>query len=161
MRSIRYSLAFLAAAVAACVVQPAAAQQTADFDGTWEGMIHIDKGDFINIPNPAPQEAKYRIAIHGPVVDVSVEMNGVMMQPPAGVFHIAQVNTNAIIFASNAHGGAEGGWTESWSILATPKDENTLIVVFSRLVNNSGFTDDKQNTKFGAHGTGEFTRVGP
>ncbi len=159
MRILGYALAVVAFAA---TIPAAYAIETPNLDGVWEGQMHFTKSSFAfaEIPDAdSPHDVKLHIEIHGPVVNVVVGDDDKSFT--AGLLHIAQVKTNAVIFGSNYLQGSGPGWTESWAIVVTAKDDKTLLVSYSRLVNNSGFPDNKDNVKFGAHVDGELTRVGP
>ncbi len=161
---VRGLLGILIAAAALAVAIPAHAVETANLDGVWEGPLHFDEKVFAFDPIPdakgPPTDVRLRIEIHGPVVNVLFGNEPGEGTP--GVFHIAQVKTNAVIFGTDYSRDDGPGWTESMAIIVTPKDDKTLLVSFSRLVSNSGFDGkDDDNTKFGIHIDGELKRVRP
>lgn len=151
-------------AVLLVLVVPAQAVETPDFDGVWEGTLHFKDSSFAfdKIPDSeSSHDVKLRIDIHGPIVNV---FYGDVDKPDdglPGIFHILQVKTNAIVFGTDYDQGDGPGWTESMAIILTPRNDKTLLVSFSRLVNNSGFDVEENNFKFGIHLDGELTRVGP
>jgi hypothetical protein len=151
--------------VAFAAMMPAAqAVETPDLDGVWEGTLHFRASSFAfdEIPDAKlPQDARLRIEIHGPVVNVILGDGDKSGDGSPGFFHIEQVKTNAIIFGTDYRQGDGPGWTESFAIIVTPKDDKTLLVSYSRLVNNSGFSGDEPNLKFATHVDGELTRVRP
>jgi hypothetical protein len=156
----------LGAALAALLVAatPAFAVETANLDGVWQGSLHFTPASFAFDPIPdakSVHDVVLRVEIHGPVVNVYFGGTASPDDGLQGVFHIAQVKTNAVIFGTNYSQGDGPGWTESMTLIVTPKDDKTLLVSFSRLVNNSGDTDAMQNVKFAEHVDGALTRVGP
>lgn len=158
-------LSIVLAAAAFATASAAHAVETPNLDGAWEGSLHFTKSVFAfdEIPdtNAPPQDVKLRIEIHGPVVRVFFGSDPTDEGSP-GEFHIAQVKTNAIIFGTRYLRDDGPGWTESMVAIVTPKDDKTLLVSFSRLVNNSGFeSGDGKNLKFGIHVDSELKRVGP
>ncbi len=160
MRKLVFALAGLAFAA---MTPSAHAVQTANFDGVWEGALNFKEASFAFDPIPdakSAKDVKLRIEIHGPVVAIGFGDTGKSEDESAGSFHIAQVKANAVIFGTRTVPGDGPGWTESWAIIITPRDDKTLLVSFSRLVSNSGFPDDKMNVKFATHIDGELTRVG-
>ena len=160
-RKQKLGVAFAAAAFAA-LTAPAYALDTPNLDGVWEGTLHFQKSSFAfdHIPDAkSPQNARLRIEIHGPVVNLILGGGGNSGSP--GFFHIEQVKTNAIIFGTDYRQGDGPGWTESFAVIVTPKDDKMLLVSFSRLVNNSGSGKAGDNIKFETHVDSELTRVGP
>jgi hypothetical protein len=145
-------------------MRTAEAVETPNLDGVWEGTLHFTESSFSfdQIPDAkSTHEAKLRVEIHGPVVAVFYGNSDKTDGGTPGIFHIAQVKTNAIIFGTNYEQGDGPGWTESIALIVTPKDDKTLLVSFSRLVNNSGFDGQGNNVKFGIHLDGELARVDP
>ena len=143
---------------------PAQAVETPNLDGTWQGQLPITQASFAFDPIGDAKNAHdvvLRVEIHGPVVNVYF---GDVSNPDAGqpgVFHIAQVKTNAVIFGTHSSLDDGPGWTETMTLIVTPKDDKTLRVSFSRLVNNSGFHDGKDHPTFALHADTELTRIGP
>jgi len=167
------ALAVLAIVFAASSTMPASAnlathpeqepapgsQKIVPFDGVWEGSIFFDKEAFL-APTSTPAEgAPMRIEIHGPVVRVfAKEVGGDFEEVKPGLFHIAPVSTNAVIFATQDE-AMSSGWVESWVFVVTQKDEHTLVVEYSRLVNNVETPPSDPQSKFGTRGVGEFKLV--
>ncbi|HJW41318.1 MAG TPA: hypothetical protein VJ476_08830 [Rhizomicrobium sp.] len=161
---MRKLLVALATAAFAAMTPAAHAIDTPNLDGAWEGSLHFQKSSFA-FDKVADAESihdvKLHIDIHGPVITLTFGDADKSDDGSPGVFHIAQVKTNAVIFGTRYLPGDGPGWTESWALIVTPRDDKTLLVSFSRLVSNSGFPDDKANIKFSTHVDGELTRVGP
>ena len=161
---MRKLLSALAAVAFAAMALPAQAVETPNFDGVWEGALHFKESSFAFDVVPdgkSPSDVKLRLEIHGPVVAIDFGDSDKSGEDTSGPFHIAQVKANAVIFGTRYLEGDGPGWTESWAIIITPRDDKTLLVSFSRLVSNTGFPDDKSNLKFSTHVDGELTRVGP
>ena len=112
---------------------PAPQKQTPSFDGLWQGVIKFDKEAFLADTSTPPAGKTFRLEIHDVVVRVFAEEGGTMTEAKPGKFHIAQVDANAVIFATDSDPGA---WVESWVFVITKKDDNALIAEYSRLVNN-------------------------
>lgn len=140
------------------VPPPQSVQVAVPFDGTWEGTIFFDKEAFLNKTGTPPEGLVVRIEIHDAIVRVFLKSDGDIAEMKPGAFHIAPVETNAVIFATDA---APEAWVETWAFVVTQKDKNTLIVEYSRLVNNVGVSSDLPESKFGTRGTGEFKRIDP
>jgi hypothetical protein len=100
-----------------------------------------------------------RIEIHGVVVRVFAQDGSNFQEVMPGGFHIAPVQANAVIFATDF--AQQGGWVETWAFAVTLKDDHTLIAEYSRIVNNVGVPADQPESKFAARGTGEFKRAAP
>lgn len=132
-------------------------QQVVPFDGTWEGTIVFDKEAFLVATSTPAEGLPMRIEIHDAVVRVFVKEGDDFVESKPGLFHIAPVQANAVIFATEASPG--DGWVESWVFVVTQKDDHTLIVEYSRLVNNVGTPLTDPSSKFGTRGVGEFERV--
>lgn len=139
-------------------VQTQAAAQVYPFDGLWEGTILFDKEALLVASSTPAEGVTMRIEIHDAVVRVFIKEDDGFQEVDAGAFHIAPVSANAVIFATEA--AQSGPWVESWAFVVTQKDDHTLIVEYSRLVNNVGVPLSDPNSKFGTRGVGEFQRVG-
>jgi hypothetical protein len=66
--------------------------------------------------------------------------------------------TNAVVFASSDGTDPDGQWVETWDFLLTQKNPETLIVCFSRIVNNLD-APETQDNKFFIVITGELRRT--
>ena len=132
------------------------AQVAVPFDGVWEGKIAFDKEGFLTDTGAPRDGVDFRIEIHGAVVRVFTKDGGLFSEAKAGAFHIAPVGTNAVVFATDSQPGA---WMETWIFALTQRDDHTLTVEYSRLVNNLGLLRDDPQKNFGTRGAGEFTRV--
>lgn len=150
----------MAVVIILAMAAPSYAIDTPNLDGIWQGSLHFKEGSFAFDPiddAKSTTDVKLRIDIHGPVVNVFFGRAEGEGSP--GAFHIAQVKSNAIIFGTEYLQGDGPGWTESMTMIVTPKDDKTLFISFSRLVSNTGFEDRKDNVKFAEHVDGELTRV--
>ena len=132
------------------------AQVAVPFDGIWEGKILFDKEAFLGPGSTPIDGAEFRVEIHGAVVRVFAKMEGEFSETKPGAFHIAPVGVNAVIFATDAQ---PDSWVESWTFVVSQKDNRTLVVEFSRLVNNLGLLRDDPQKNFGTRGTGEFKLI--
>lgn len=131
-------------------------QEPVPFDGTWEGNILFDKEAFLASTSTPPEGVAFRFEIHGPVVQVFIEEDGKFGESKPGAFHIAPVGTNAVIFATDS---APDAWVETWTFVVTQKDDHTLTVEYTRLVNNVGSMPDSPEKIFGTRGIGDFKLV--
>jgi hypothetical protein len=66
--------------------------------------------------------------------------------------------TNAVVFASSAGEDQDGEWVETWDF-ALQKTSETLIVCFSRVVNNLDVREEEDGSKFFVLAVGEFHRT--
>lgn len=128
------------------------------FDGVWQGVINFDKEAFLANTSTPDSGTTFRIEIRDVLVRVFVQDNGVFNESKAGRFHIAPVSANAVIFATDED---PGNWVETWAFVVTKKDANTLIVEYSRLVNNVATPLGEKESKFATRGAGEFSKVTP
>jgi hypothetical protein len=134
------------------------------FDGVWQGVIHFDKEAFLSKEGTPADGTTFRIEIHGPVVRVFyIEPTGPgeLQEFMPGAFHIAPVISNAVIFGTHFAPPSSLYWVETWVFTTTLKDQNTLLVQYSRVVNNVGMPPDQDGSKFATRGYGEFKRVSP
>lgn len=154
MNAMRHLLAAFMLTLAGAA--PALAEDMPSFDGQWAGIIHFDKEALLTDTSTPAEGTPMGIEIRGPVVRVFIHDGAGDTEVKPGAFHIAPVNANAIIFASD---GARGSWTESWAFVVTFKDDKTLRVEFSRLVNNPGPPQDDAPGTFATRGEGEFHRT--
>lgn len=123
------------------------------FDGTWNGTLFFDKQGFPATGSAPPASMNLRIDIHGEVVRVFINEDGRLAEVKPGMFHIAPVAANAVIYATEAGGGE---WDETWDFAVTQKDARTLLVEYVRVVNNLGMRPSEPESRFGSHATGEF-----
>jgi hypothetical protein len=147
-------------ALATAQTTPAAGAPTepASLDGTWQGTIHFDKEAFLADTSTPAAGVRFRIEIHDVVVRVFIEENGTFTEAKPGMFHIAPVAANAIIFATQQGNDA---WLESWCFVVTAKSRDLMIVEYTRLVNNYTMSHDEKGADFATRGAGEFSRVTP
>jgi hypothetical protein len=137
--------------------QTQASAQVYPFDGIWEGTILFDKEALLAATSTPAAGVPMRVEIHDSVVRVFMNDGEGFSEVKPGLFHIAPVSANAVIYATES---AQGGpWVESWVFVVTQKDDHTLIVEYARLVNNVGTPLSDPSSKFGTRGAGEFQRV--
>ncbi|HEY0300964.1 MAG TPA: hypothetical protein VGC36_06515 [Rhizomicrobium sp.] len=141
--------AFLAA-------QPARA--AGPLDGRWQGVVTFDKEAFLAETSTPAAGTTFRIEIDDSIVRVFVLKNGGLVETKPGLFHIAAAATNAVIYANEATPEANG-WVESRVFVVTPKDDDTLIVQYVRVVNNRGLPGSDPQARFATRGAGAFGRV--
>jgi hypothetical protein len=133
-------------------------QVAAPFDGTWEGKIIFDKEAFLAPTSTPPEGIDFRIEIHDPIVKVFIKDDSGFAEANPGTFHISPVDTNAVIFGTQSQGGS---WNETWTFTLTQRSDRTLVVEYTRLVNNVGMPPDDPLKIFGTRGIGDFKRIAP
>jgi hypothetical protein len=131
--------------------------EPASLDGTWQGTIHFDKEGFLADTSTPAAGIRFRIEIHDVVVRVFVEEDGAFDEAKPGMFHIARVSANAVIFATQE---GDDAWLESWCFVVTAKSKDLMIVEYARLVNNFGVPHGEKESDFATRGAGEFSRMG-
>jgi len=118
----------------------------------------FDKEAFLATSSTPADGTLMRIEIHGPVVRVFYQEDNNFIESMPGSFHIDPVLSNAAIFGTHY---AVDSWVETWTFAVTQKDDHTLMVEFSRIVNNIGTPPDQPESKFATRGWGELKRVTP
>jgi hypothetical protein len=129
--------------------------------GVWEGRLKVT-GSNLNKDSEsykqalAPyDDAPFRIEIRKRTV--KVYFAGKEIKP--GLFRIRTFMTNAVVTASDTGSDKDGRWVETWDLLLTQKNTNTLIVCFSRVVNNVEIPEEKEISKFFGMAAGELHRI--
>jgi hypothetical protein len=135
-----------------------AGQGSSPLEGTWEGKLDVvdTKGSLsYDRTNAAYRETPFAIAIHGQ--KASVYLGEKEVKPTS--FQTQIYMTNAVVFATDT--GYQNGhqWVETWNFALTQKDSDTLIVCFSRVVNNLDLAEGEDNSKFYVLAAGEFRRT--
>jgi hypothetical protein len=135
-----------------------AGQATSPLEGTWRGKLDIvdTKGSAsYDRTKAAIGDTPFTIAIHGQAANVYFGETEV--KPTS--FQTQIYLTNAVVFASDT--GNQGGlrWVETWNFTLTQKDPETLIVCFSRVVNNLDLAEEVDHSKFYVLAVGEFRRT--
>jgi hypothetical protein len=139
---------------------PSAGRDAGSFEGTWEGKLEVadsgwNKGSDPKRTKTAYEESSFKITIHGQ--NVRVYFGETEIKPD--LFHAQIYMTNAVVFASSAGDDRDGKWVETWDFALTQKNSETLIVCFSRVVNNLDIAEEKTGSKFGLLAAGEFHRT--
>ena len=141
-------------------LQPSAGQRPGSLEGTWEGKLDLvdTKGSSsYNRTKAALEEYPIAIAIHGQVASVYFGETEVMPTK----FETQIYMTNAVVFATDTGYQGDHPWVETWNFSLTQKDSDTLIVCFSRVVNNLDIAEGEKNSKFYVLAVGEFRRKSP
>jgi hypothetical protein len=137
---------------------PSIGRELSSFDGAWEGKLEIvdatSKQDSDRFERTKAAYGKsLKIAIDGQ--RASVYFGEREIKPASFRAHIYM--TNAVIFATDA--ADDSRWVETWDFALTQKNSETLIVAFSRVVNNLDLPEGGRDSKFYILAVGEFHRT--
>ena len=143
--------------------RPITARDLGSFDGTWEGKLEVVNGtsskdkdsDSYERTKAAYGKSLFKLTIHGQ--RATVYFGETEVKP--GLFQAQVYMTNAVVFASDSGEDNDGHWVETWDFVVTQKDPETLLVVFSRVVNNLSAPGQPQRSKFSVVAVGEFRRT--
>ncbi len=142
---------------------PSAARDIGSLDGTWEGKLEVVDGssnknkdsDSYERTKAAYGKSLFKMTLQGQ--RASVYFGETEVKPTS--FQAQIYKTNAVVFATDTGEDKDGQWVETWNFTITQKDPETLIVVFSRVVNNLGVSEEKNEGKFFVVALGEFRRT--
>ncbi len=138
---------------------PAAAGDTIQLNGVWDGKVTYLKGTGPLVGHLEGDRA-LRLEIQGDQVHVFFGSDAARMREvKANEFRIAPYMTNAVIFVSDSGSDREGTWVESWTITVTLKDANTMLADYSRVVNNLALPVTSDHGKFAIQAFGELKRT--
>jgi hypothetical protein len=162
LRALRIpSISIIVIATGVLFSWPSAARDVGSLEGTWEGKLEvIDSGcskdpDCEKRTKAAHEKSLFKITIHGQMA--SVYLGEAEVKP--NLFKARVYMTNAVVFASSAGEDQDGEWVETWNFALTQKNAETLIVCFSRVVNNLDLPEERNGSKFGILAAGEFHRT--
>ena len=133
----------------------------ADFgglDGSWEGELTFLRGATLWSPLKTTG-LRDRITVQGTSVRVYAIYSDRAEEVKPGSFHMEALMTNAVISATDSGKDNEGTWVETWVFSLTEKDKDTLLVNFSRIVNNIDLPLGNDHSKFALAATGELKRL--
>ena len=128
-------------------------------DGSWEGELTFLQGATLH--QTQAKTGRYRITIQGTSVRVYFILSDDVRESKSGKFHMEYLMTNAVIFATDSGKDNEGTWVETWVFSLTEKDKDTLLVNFSRMVNNIDLPLTSDHSKVALEATGELKRLPP
>jgi hypothetical protein len=153
---------FLLMATGILFSRPVAARDIDSFDGTWEGKLEVvdgtsKKDESFERTKAAYGKSSFKITMHRQ--RASVYFGEAEAKP--GKFRAQIYMTNAVVFASDTGEDNDGRWVETWNFAMTQKNPETLIVVFSRVVNNLDVPGQPHRNKFFVVAVGEFRRMSP
>jgi hypothetical protein len=140
---------------------PSTGREIGSFEGTWEGKLKVVANNFNKDSDSYKrtvaryEESPFKIIIQGQ--GARVYFGDTEVKPNLFQTHIYM--TNALVFASSAGADAEGQWVETWDFLLTQKNPETLIVCFSRIVNNLDAPETQDFSKFFIVIAGELRRT--
>jgi hypothetical protein len=101
---------------------------------------------------------RIRLAIQRETVKVYLKDSGHWSEAMPGKFTLRRVVTNASIVGMDSSEPPTSGWIESWAILVTAIDDDTLHTEWTRVVNNLDPGPDGLPT-FSMAATGVLRRV--
>jgi hypothetical protein len=140
---------------------PSIGREIGSFEGAWEGKLKVVASSLDNDSESYKrtvgryEESPFKIIIQGK--GAKVFFGDTEVKP--NLFQTNVYMTNAVVFASSAGGDADGPWVETWSFLLTQKNPDTLIVCFSRIVNNLDAPETQDFGKFFIVTAGELRRT--
>jgi hypothetical protein len=156
---LRALVAAVLFALAAATPARAMSVDAESFNGTWQGKIDFDKEAFLAETSTPAAGQVFRIVIHDEIVHVYIKEKDAFEEAFEGMFHLARVSANAVIYATQTLPDAPVPWVETWVFVVTQKDANALIVQYVRLVNEVDAPPlSIPQSKFAARGAGEFKR---
>lgn len=127
-------------------------------DGSWEGELTFLRGATLWSPSKTTG-LRDRITIQGTSARVYAIYSDRAEEVKPGSFHMEQLMTNAVISATDSGKDNEGTWVETWVFSLTQKDKDTLLVNFSRIVNNIDLPLENDHSKFAVAASGELKRL--
>jgi hypothetical protein len=140
---------------------PPPSLRAASYDGTWTGTVKC-----LYDPGLWPQDecdVGFTLQIHG--TDFSVEQvvkskagTETRSKINSGKFHAGRLSTNGVAVSLDTGNDEDGTWVETWSFVMTLKDEDHMLVQWTRVVNNLDMPPDKRGSKFFIVGLGELAR---
>ena len=107
-------------------------------EGTWEGFLERRLPLTPSAKNGPPDstDVRIRLAIEHDTVKVYLKDSGHWIEAMPGKFTFTRVVTSASIIGMNSSEPVTSGWIESWAILVTAIDDDTLQAEWARVVNN-------------------------
>jgi hypothetical protein len=142
---------------------PSAGRDVGSLEGTWEGKLEVvdstskEDPDQYKRTKAAVEDLLFKITIHGQRASVHI---GETEAKPT-LFQAQTYMTNAVVFATDIGEDQTGQWVETWDFALTQKNSETLIVCFSRVVNNLDVPEAENDSKFFVVAVGEFRRTPP
>jgi hypothetical protein len=142
---------------------PSVGRDVGSFEGTWEGKLEVVDStskkdpDHYKRTKAAVEDLLFKITIHRQRASVYI---GETEAKPT-LFQAQIYMTNAVVFATDTGEDQSGQWVETWDFALTQKNSETLIVCFSRVVNNLDVPEGENNSKFFVVAIGEFRRTSP
>jgi hypothetical protein len=152
VRILVFCFALLVAAASAI------GEDLTDLDGNWEGSLVFLQGEGVSVRGP--NQIYVRIMIAGSETHVFTRRkDGSLKEVKPGSFQTTAHRSNAVISAINSGDDKEGTWVETWSFAVTKSGPTTLLVVFTRLVNNLNLPMTSDHGKFAHVASGELRLV--
>jgi hypothetical protein len=155
------SFAILAIATTAWPSTPGAARDIGSFEGAWEGRLKVVAGTNEDSDSYKRAKARYEESPFKIIVReqrASVYFGDREVKPAS--FQTRIHMSNAVVFASDTGEDQDGRWVETWNFTLTRKNPETLIVCFSRVVNDLD-APEASDSRFFYMAAGELGRTSP
>ncbi|GAB1597213.1 hypothetical protein [Lysobacter claricitrinus] len=141
----------LAIVATAAAASPNGERLVGALDGSWEGSLTLSE---------APRDVMdLRVDLKGDEAHVWIRENEEWIEAKPGMFHVNRTLTNAVIYATDSASDEDGTWVESWSIVASPRSEEELLIAWARVVNNLDLPLENVSSKFALHADAVLRRV--
>jgi hypothetical protein len=155
------TFAILLIASGASFSTPGAGLDVVSFEGAWEGRLKVVAGTNEDSDSYKRAKARYEGSAFKIVIGeqkASVYFDAREVKPASFQTRIYQ--SNAVVFASDAGDDQDGRWVETWNFTLARKSPETMIVCFSRVVNNLDAPAGK-DSEFFYMAAGELRRMSP
>jgi hypothetical protein len=107
-------------------------------DGQWQGdlkmRLPLTPTDKLNPADPS--DLSLRLLIDGSMTKILIRDGAEWIEVMPGKLDIVRAYTNAVIVGSNSQGTDTEGWIESWALVLTLRDDDSMLVEWTRAVNN-------------------------
>ena len=148
-----FSLLLLATMVACATTAPDRTVTAHDpgLEGLWQGSITITSTP----DNPLG----LRLLVDQEAARVWLELDGAWVEAKPGAFRMEQSMGNAVIQATDSGVDADGKWVETWAIVATLRSPDSMLMAWSRVVNNLDLPPEHESGSYAEQGSGVLHRV--
>jgi hypothetical protein len=138
--------------------------RTVPYTGQWSGTLKTQRGFSQNPPQDGDIALAFRIDEKTfDVTLIRTDPGGAATETlvKPGTFAVRRFATNMV--ASSITTGMSYGspWVETWVLTMTLIDADSMLVHWTRVVNNPLMPKDKADSKFSMIGMGVFVRSGP
>jgi hypothetical protein len=138
------------------------AGEIGSFEGTWEGKLKVVAGSG---SDQDPESYRRTVAAYDKSpFKITIQEKGAKVfvgdtEIKPNLFQTHAYMTNAVLYASSSGEDADGRWVETWNLLLTQKNSETLMVCLSRIVNNIDVPETEGASKFFVVIGGELGRA--